>query len=125
MENMNEMMEQAIEAVGENVAEATPEITFEAPEVVTDTTDIVTNVAAAEPHFGVKEGVTLAALIVGGGCVIYTGIDIFKKIKAKAAAKKAEKIAVAKAIEDANLAEAAAEEEEFIEEPVDEVETEN
>lgn len=124
MENMNEMMGQAIEAVSENVAETTPEVTFEAPEVVTDTTDIVADVAAVEPHFGVKEGVTLAALIVGGGCVIYTGIDIFKRIKAKAAAKKAEKIAIAKFNEE--LAQAEADAEEVLEEePVDEVEAEN
>lgn len=124
MENMNELMGQAIEAVSENVAESTPDVTIEAPEVVTDTTDIVADVAAAEPHFGVKEGVTLAALIVGGGCVIYTGIDIFKRIKAKAAAKKAEKIANAQLAE--ALAQAEADADEVLEEePVDEVETEN
>ena len=101
MENTMEMMEQAMETVAENME--APEMTFEAPAVVDTMTDISANVEAVEPSFGLKEGLTLGALLIGGGCVVYTGIDIFKKLKAKHEAKKEEKLAVAKAMMEAEM----------------------
>lgn len=52
-------------------------------------TEISDTIEASTSQFGLKEGLVLGGLVLGTGAIIYTGIDIFKKLKKRRDEKKA------------------------------------
>jgi bisphosphoglycerate-independent phosphoglycerate mutase (AlkP superfamily) len=52
-------------------------------------TEISDTIEASTSQFGLKEGLVLGGLVLGTGAIIYTGIDIFKKLKKRHDEKKA------------------------------------
>lgn len=52
-------------------------------------TEISDTIEASTSQFGLKEGLVLGGLVLGTGAIIYTGIDIFKRLKKHHDLKKA------------------------------------